>query len=89
MSETSWDAIRTCARNLFGAEPNLYQIRLWWFGGSATLDTVNQTRWGRRKWAQDEIGPWESVIKLALRWSAAQVKKSGRRLTNTEIWKLV
>jgi hypothetical protein len=86
VDQTSFDGIRRLAKLNFGSDPGAYQVRLWWFGAgrSARGDFVE-----RRRWPEKEIGPWEVVIRLAIRYTRETVVKSGKRWSDRQSWSFI
>jgi len=64
---TSWTAIEAKCRELFGYTPSKRQLTFWWFGSMS--HSLNKDRRERKEWIIREVGPWDVVIKLALRYT--------------------
>jgi len=84
IKQKSWnmfDAIKAECRFQFGYEPSIKQVRWWYFGAIKGAVT---DRYARVEWAK-QIGSWDMVVRLCLRYTRHQVTKSGKRWSETEI----
>jgi len=86
LDQTSFEKIQSLALLNFGRDPGMSQVRMWWFGCSRGKNRDYQSR---IEWPQREVGPWEVVIKLAIRYTREMVAKSGRRWDDGQIWSFI
>lgn len=67
LRKTSFTVIAREAQERFGEAPSMLQVRLWWFG--QTRGGMTPERQAHRRHVEREVGPWEVVIRLALRYA--------------------
>jgi len=80
-----WESIKLECYQLFKFKPEIFQLRLWWYGAPK----LAERNCAHKKKVEAALISWDVVIKLALRYTKTIIAKEGRRWSDLEIVKYV
>lgn len=83
----AWKSVQVKCKKVFGYEPSVFQMRLWWFGTNQS--NMSEERKAHREQVERNIAPWDVIVKNALNYTVIQVSKSKSRWSDADINKFV